>query len=426
MTDSIKLSASIEHLDSLEEEIHTLPFLVSQVVNQYGEALSSTAKPQWIESKLTGAQYQVTPVFRDIKSATKENLTGYEISINVPACVVGNNALLQILVYGCSVFALEFLKSYLLDSGCSPIIVKQLDLEHCSIKEVALTYLLECKDRAEANAYNKKLESYGEATLNTKHANLKQKKPVTAWSSAEQTTVTIYKPRDFEAKSYVKTGPTSRSFENFQSSQVRDAVYKESSCKVRLEFNADKQWLKRNNAESPLTWKKRPKAAKLIAQAFQEIKGYLRVSENLRSKRPKPEQIAKLSPAEQAILRDYFNGVDPKTHPLMTGKSPQYFSSIKRNIETKLRIDITISWAIHSTKISPDLPKWMQLPEEYQAPDHLVDHCFVRETAKAELKRLRQINASITAKRQLSQAKGFADDTGDDANETSDISDLMG
>lgn len=441
MTDSIKLFISIEHIVASDEELDTLPFLVDQSINQHGEILSSSPKPQWIKSPLTGATFVVTPDFCDNKFARKGELLGYLISINVPACVVGNNALLQILVYWCCVFALEFLKMHLLQEGCSPAIVNQLDLEHASINGVALTYLLDCKDQAEANSFNSKIQEYGEATLNTKHTNAKQKKPISSISSAGQTTVTIYKPRDFEDNSYVKVGPTPKSFETFHSSEVREAVYCESRHKVRLEHNANEKWLLNNDGCSPLIWKNKAKAAELIAKAFQQIKDYLRVSENLRSKRPKPDQIARLSPSEQAILHDYFNGVDPKAHPSMIGKSAQYFSSIKRHIETELRIDITIPWAIHSTKISPDLPIWMQLPDEYQAPDHLVDHCFVRETAKAKLKQLRQINArlaapkasvaspiplpSADAKKQLGQVKAFAHGTGNDANETSDISDLF-
>jgi len=43
------------------------------------------------------------------------------------------------------------------------------------------------------------------------------------------------------------------------------------------------------------------------------------------------------------------------------------------------------------------LPLWMQLPAEYQAPVSLAEHCFVRETAKAKLKQLRQLNAKAAA-----------------------------
>ena len=39
----------------------------------------------------------------------------------------------------------------------------------------------------------------------------------------------------------------------------------------------------------------------------------------------------------------------------------------------------------------------MQLPAEYEAPEHLMEHCFVRETAKAKLQELRQINADLAA-----------------------------
>lgn len=267
MTDSIKLFISIEHIVASDEERNTLPFLVDQTINQHGEILSSTPKPRWIKSPLTGATFVVTPDFRDNKFARKGELLGHLISINVPACVVGNNALLQILVYWCCLFALEFLKMYLLQEGCIPAIVNQLDLEHASINGVALTYLLNCTDMAEANSFNSKIQHYGEATLNTNHTNAKQKKPISSISSAGQTTVTIYKPRDFEDKSYVKDGPTPNSFEAFHSSEVREAVYGESRHKVRLEHNANEKWLLNNDGYSPLTWKNKAKAAVLICRS---------------------------------------------------------------------------------------------------------------------------------------------------------------
>ena len=76
MTDSIKLFISVEHVDATEDDLDSLPFHVDQTINQDGEVLSSTPKPQWIESKLKaaqskGAQFQITPVFQNNKLARK-------------------------------------------------------------------------------------------------------------------------------------------------------------------------------------------------------------------------------------------------------------------------------------------------------------------------------------------------------------------
>ena len=395
MTDSIKIYTSIEHVLATQVEIQSLPANLKQISNNYGELLSSKPATVWTKSPLTGAEFKVTPVFQN-KLATPGELIGYEVSINMPACVVGNNALPQILVYGCCLFALEFLKWHLLKEECSLNIVKQLDLGHTTICEIDITYLLACEHHQEAKTFNAKIKNYGEATLNTKHSNPKQRKPIITYSSAGLTTVTITKPCHFEAKSYVKVGPVPRSYEQFPSRDIEKAIYAESESKVRLEFKADKKWLLRNDAESPFVWKNKNKTAKLCKKAFDDITDYLRVSEKLRSKRPKPDQIVnKLSPAEQRILLDYFDGIDPKKHPGLQSKSPQYFSSVKRKIEKEFRIDITIPWAIHSKQISPDLPDWMQLPVEYEPPAPLLQNCFVRDTAKAKLEQLRQLNATL-------------------------------
>ena len=392
MTDTVTLFVSVEHITVDAASKATLPFEISRIVNHHGEVLTSKPVPKYLKSPLTKATYLVTPVFSE-EYAQPENLVGYSVSINVPACVVGNNALLQMLVYWCCVFALNFLKCYLLDQECSVKVVDQLDLEHSEIRFVALTYLIDCKDQKEANAFNRAIADYGDATLNTRHTNAKQKKPVTVWSSAGQSTVTITKFRHFEAKSYVKVGPLPKSFEDFASKQISDAIYAESGRKVRVELNANFQWLNGQGLTSPLAWKNKAKAATAYQLGLKKIRDYLRVSESLRSKRPKPEHMSVLAPAEQTILLDYLSGNDPKKHAQIVGKKPQYFSRVKRNIEKALRIDITIPWAVHSKKISPHLPSWLQWFGDYKPPVNLVDHCFVRETAKVKLKELRKLLA---------------------------------
>ncbi len=390
MTDSVVLYVGVEHVVPLEHEEIPFPFNIKQVINQDGEVISSKAESAYLKSPLTGASFVVTPVFRN-KFVRVGELVGYIVSVNVPACVVGNNALLQILVYPACKFALEFLKYHLVQSGCSFHTVNQLVIEHCEIFDLTLTYLLECANKQEAKDVTQMIADYGEATLNTKHTNTKQKKPVVAISSAGLTTVTITKPRMFEAKAYVKVGATPKSFEKFVSSQIGQAIYAESGSLVRGEFNADRAWLKAKKGESPVAWKSAAFAEKTIQLALNTIRDYLRISDNLRSRRPKPEQLDALSTAERAIVEDYLNGADPKAHPLLVGKSAQYFSAVKCKMEQTLRMDITIPWKLHSTKISPHLSKWMQWNGQYQAPPALAPHCFVWATAKAKFKTLRRM-----------------------------------
>lgn len=403
MCDTLNMFTSIEHIDCTDQDRMTMPFLIGQVINQDGEVLTSVAKSGSSKSPLTNAGFFITPVFRE-KFARQDELIGYMIYVNVPASVVGNNALLQILVYYACLLALDFLKLWLIQSGCSLNVVDQLDLDHSEIHFLALTYLLECEDHATAKEFITKIERYGDATLNTKASNPKLKKPVSTYSAAGLTTVTITKHRLFEGKCYVKVGPTPKSFEVFHSPQVKQAVYAESATKVRVEFNANHRWLHELSYDKPLTWKNKAKAAEAHQLAFNEIRNYLRVNENLRSKRPKPEQIeSELSITEQSILLDYFDGIDPKTNPMMRDKSAQYFSSVKRSIENTLRIDMSIPWSVHSSQISPDLPKWLVWPGEYVAPDTLVAHCFVRETVKAKLMQLRAMLSTVRTAALLQQ-----------------------
>ena len=200
MCDTLNMFISIEHIEFTDQDRTTLPFLIGQVINQDGEIISSVAKSGSSKSPLTNAGFFITPVFRE-KFAHQDELTGYMIYLNVPACVVGNNALMQVLVYYACLIALDFLKLWLIQSGCSLNVVDQLDLDHSEIHFVAFTYLLECEDHAAAKAFNLKIERYGDATLNTNASNPKLKKPVSTYSAAGLMTVTVTKHRLLEAKS---------------------------------------------------------------------------------------------------------------------------------------------------------------------------------------------------------------------------------
>lgn len=402
MCDSIILYLSIEHVLNSSEA--NFPYKVRQTVTHYGEVVHATGVTERFQSPLTGAEFLVTPVFK-AGFARAEDLIGYLLSVNVPACVTGNNALPMNLVYWACMLSLELLKYSLIFQGADPDAVQQLSLECAQIREVTFTYLQDCDVKQKAIARVQDIYDYGQVTRNLNHTNPKQKKPVIVFSSGGLSTVTITNHRLFEGKFYVKEGPTPKSFETFPNAGVKSAIYAESGKMGRDEFKATANWLKANDAVSPLKFKNRAEANRLYERGYTAMAAFLRTSDNLRSRRPKPEHMNVLTPTEKEVLTDYFTGVDPSEHELMKGKSQQYFSLVKRNIEKALRIDISIPWSLHSTKISPTLPQLFQYPGEYQPAAHLADYCFTRETAKLALVKLRQMVKSVSRAQSISLTK---------------------
>jgi len=106
--------------------------------------------------------------------------------------------------------------------------------------------------------------------------------------------------------------------------------------------------------------------------------------------------MTKLSQAEREVATWHLDGNDYRNHERFAERTKQYASKIKRSIEKKLKIDMSVPWR-KSHKSTALLAKHLIWRGAYVPPAHLADHCFVRSTInerlpqlKAEIKKLAQ------------------------------------
>lgn len=137
-------------------------------------------------------------------------------------------------------------------------------------------------------------------------------------------------------------------------------------------------------------------AKHLYKEGFLIIRRELGLDRNLRLRRPQPSHMAKLSKTEHGVATWYFDGNDYREYPSFTDSSKQYASKVKRSIEKKLKIDMSVPWR-KSHKSTALLAKHLIWRSTFKPPAHLANYCFVAATVterltalKAEIKKLAQ------------------------------------
>ncbi len=394
MCDSLEIYIGVEHVVSPGLEASPFPFVFDRKINQDGEVVSSKGLMINAVSPLTGAGFKVKSVFKN-KEVLPSELIGYELSINTPACTIGNNALPQNLVYSSALLAIEQLKHHALVNGACPNAVAQISISNALLKSVTLTFLIRYDSYDLAVNANEQLHEHAVTILNANVDIPKAKQPAYAVGSPGNKTVYINKPPKFKIKSYVKSGPTPKSKELFKPEQVARELYAESSHFLRLEIDLYFDWLEANKLQLPDNWKGREASLPACRFAFQEIRSVLRLDDKFRQRQPKATDMNDLSSTEASIVNWHLTGEHFKTHKDLVGKSAQYISQIKRKVEETLNIDMSIPWDDQSTKLVSDLKRQLIWSKQYQSPLNLGPHCFTVETAKAQLKILRKKSSAL-------------------------------
>lgn len=146
-----------------------------------------------------------------------------------------------------------------------------------------------------------------------------------------------------------------------------------------------------NNHEA---WRSRKAAKRLYKEGFLIIRRELGLDKDLRVRRPQASHLAKLSPNERGVAAWYFNGKAYRDHPALEYATKQYASKVKRSIEKKLRVDMSVPWR-KSHKASALLAKHLVWRGPFKPPAHLADHCFVRATMRERLAVLKDYIATL-------------------------------
>jgi len=142
MCDSHIIFFPVEHINTDAVPNHVWPGIRHQTVNHFGEVFSGRGKVLDGVSPLTGGQFKIRPEFKYYPNQPAQ-LSGYEVSINTPSCMVGNNALMDNLVYLSLVASRDLLHYNLLKLGCDPRLVKKILLKRAELRSVTFTYLVD-------------------------------------------------------------------------------------------------------------------------------------------------------------------------------------------------------------------------------------------------------------------------------------------
>lgn len=399
MSDSIEMEFKVDHIDSAALANKML-WNKGGVIVENGIVTNVSGVKDYAYG-LSKAKNVVTPVLNK-QSTNPFKPTAYKLSLNGPASLIGNNALVQNMVYDNARLGKLVLQKYLLTKGVPADAVDQIRLKHGKLTSVTLTYLFRFDSHDKAVKALQEFRDHARTVLDN-HAGYSRKgkskgnrQIVTPVGTAPSLTVYINRngtDLPFSVAAYVKASKTTKAHAQFQSPQIEDAVYAESDKHVRLEIILPKTWLTKEGLRNPFAWKASKGAEKIHQnldgpekvhqKALQQLRGLLRLKAKgmLRTNKPQERHMTGLATDARAVLDDHLNGRNPWRHPNMRPEKRRA-TGIHQEILKAVHIDLTIPWKQQSQHVSADLAKWLQYPGEYQAPPHLKSASYVRSTAR--------------------------------------------
>lgn len=408
MVDSIALRVALpESMSAEEQSQYGFPYTINQKSNEHGVVTHRFLEEETLVSPLTGARCKVralahTPVALDW-------LSGYELKVNPPACLIGRNYLLVNGVYRAAQGALELLRHHIASRGCSAEGLKLLQLQNTRLTSVTNCFLFEFGTPEEALAKKQELRDYLEGILNHVlpadgvRKRKKSKKP--CFSVGPDDSFSVYvRLRHMSVLAYIKEPDVPGAFAEFPSEEVKEQLEALAQRTLRVEITVHEKWLRDNDLDSPEAWCDNPAAYEKVFGLLREA---LRLDENLRCRTPSDAVIAKLPTDHQTILRDHLNGENARCHELvlncqgygkaLTDARNKRFSAFKCLILETTGIDITIPWEIQSMKLSPHLRDWLIYPGEYVPAEGLAEFIFSRVTVPEIIRLLQKQTAETSA-----------------------------
>lgn len=345
----------------------------------------------YVPSPLSNAKYQIK--IGGTRGSKKWSGDLLLASVNVPACTVGNNVLIQNRVWSACQLILEMLRYQLRSLNLGSAIINKISMQNASITEVTLTYLFDFADHQEALCALNHLSLSGQVLRNLK-VPPGQKKPVLRYGESEDFTA-YFHDRMFLISAYVKSGPTPNGFSEFDNENIEGMIYAEGGKKLRVEIKMFAAMLdKHKNGHkysSPYAWKKRSGADNPYRFGMEEIRKYFRLDERLRERRPKHQDLAGFSSLEQEILEEHFKGSDARLHPSVAD-NPKKFSALKLRILRTLRIDLTIPW-LAQQQIRGYLSDTLTFSNRYRVTDALQKYSFCEKSVRTSLRKLLRLTS---------------------------------
>ena len=302
-------------------------------------------------------------------------LAGFEVKINL-SCATGHNV---VLVKG-TPMATEFMllqaKCWLRDNGCTYMGLDKLDLESVELKSVTPTFLQRLANKQKARAARNAFRAATELrNVPSPDGKARRKK---AFSVGDGEDDTVYlKDRETPLGGYVKDRH-SEIEQVFPSAELRDAIFDEGECHLRLEPTLNSVWLRKHKRTRVEDWRMYGQDT-VYREAYAVVPKLLRLGDGLRARKPKETDIAKLAPLDQEVLRWHLDDDathQARNHPVILEKPSklarqQYFSSMKCRIDKKLRVDISVPWEKQAKATSAKFIDLAQYPGMYSPPPGL-------------------------------------------------------
>ena len=346
----------------------------------------------------------------------------YQLSVNHPATLIGNNVLMSNAVYQAALTHKYQLQINLAESGgVDPAYVKTISLKHCEFQEITLTYCLEFESAKQALSFLKKLKQYAGVVLKSpQNKREKVSKKIGAAASGDTQSWYINKVEKRSVLFYVKDRNQPRKFSSFASPEVESAIYELGQRVLRVEINLSSKYLAAHGLEKPKAWRG-AKGQEIYEREFNWLRSLLKVDADYRVNKPQQRHIDLLSERDQLVLAWYLKGKPVNQYPQIKSggwkKSP-----IKQRIQERLRIDIDIPWKTHCRMAIPGLSDLLSLDRLVEPPKELLAHCHMPATVKRKNRELRKlVEAEIAAAKAAWEKRGRGKRKGKHGAADSDI-----
>ncbi|MER2513664.1 MAG: hypothetical protein ABTQ25_14800 [Nitrosomonas ureae] len=404
MTDSLK--ADVRFNIENEDEQKNVNLILSKGYVVPNNELDRKEKSDYRhKSPLTNAQFLLSPIIDE----DGINIVGVFVSMNMAACVVGNNVLIENQVYHAARALLGIVKYNLLSKGLDANIVGRMKKDSLTFVEVTLTYLFCLNNFNEARTSKVNLKTRGTALKNVSASsnfkNKKKKKKKKVYFTGDDSDYTVYfRERDYLIKAYVKDGPTDKCFAQFPTQEIERTLYLEGASLLRVEIDLKGVCLKRLNRKKANDWRMTDKKDPYLI-GLEIIRKYFRFDDNLRTRRPQPAHLNKLCDTDRELVVAHLGGKDFRKNPIILSKGSKlaqqkYASAVNVRVLDHVGIDLTLGWLEQSTELWPKLSQVLAVENLYEIPESLRKHsmCLTTlETATAKLDALsKQQGTAVT------------------------------
>ena len=340
----------------------------------------------------------------------------YELSVNIPASMVGNNALLENHVYLSALCSKLMVQKHMLLKNVHTDIVKRLVLPYASLESVTLTFLFKFPSNRLANEalgrltdHARMIFCHGRGMVPVRNGGkaVQGKRNAVKQNGEPPEFSTYINDPDFHVTAYVKPGKRGASFAQFDRQEDATAVYAISETCVRVEVKVSLRWLMGHGLSMAQGWKGSQGTA-ACQQILEELRCRLRIDEKLRRNEPQERHLASLSSAALTIVQAHLNGQNIWELPQMVPNRGATAVAIHREVLNKLHIDMEYPWHQQRGKADPKLGDWLCWDNQFQIPPEVAHLCMVRSTLKAKVELLKgevnQLMDTVAARQAAARA----------------------